>query len=106
MKGPGALSEEPLGSSQEPGRLRRWLQSYCHRPERVGDHAALAFGGEFGYVARPLDHELHRSALWFVNDLIAVRGRDGLDRSAERDAALDVERPKVGRCEPASPIDQ
>lgn len=50
------------------------------------------FAGELGYGARTLDYELHRSALRFVNDLIAVRGRDELDRPAERDAALDVER--------------
>ena len=80
MKGPGVLSQEPLSRSEVPGRRRRSLRSYCHRPEHAGHHAALAFGSELGYGGRTLDHEL-----------IAVHGREELDRPTERGATPDVE---------------
>lgn len=92
INGLGALSEQPLGCSEKPGRLRRWLQGYCHRPEHAGDRAARAFGGGPGCAGRMLDRELHRPALRFIDELIAVGGGDGLDRPTDGGTALDVER--------------
>jgi hypothetical protein len=88
MKVRGGLPEEPVGQPRQPGRLRGWLQSYWHPPVHAGHHAGVTFGRvEVGYGGvLKLDYELHRVALRFVDELIAVGGDDEL-RLAEPQAA-------------------
>jgi hypothetical protein len=82
----GAQPEEPHGPPRQPGRLRAWLESYCHRPEHAGHHAAITFGRqELNHGGHTLDHELHRAGLHFVDELIAV-GRDDEPQLAASDA--------------------
>ena len=83
--------EEPIEPSRQPGRLRRWLQSYRNRPEYAGHHAAIAFGRrELAYGG----HELHRALLRFVDELIAV-GRDEETSVAGVDATAPAAPPAV-----------
>jgi hypothetical protein len=75
MNGQDAALSEPAGPSDQPRRLRRWLQS-CRR-DYAGRQAALVFarvGMGYGGVLK-LDC-VHRAALRFVDELIAVGGRD------------------------------
>ncbi|MGN6868822.1 MAG: hypothetical protein ACTHMY_10520 [Solirubrobacteraceae bacterium] len=74
MNGQGALGE-PAGPSEQPGRLRRWLQS--RRRDHAGRQAALVFGRVgMGYGGVLKVDCVHRAALRFVDELIAVGGRD------------------------------
>lgn len=94
-----ALPEE-FGPPRRSGRVRSWLEGY--RRERV----ALAFGrDESDYGGRKLDYELHRSALRFVDELLAAQRQDEPDLPVERPAVLDVENPGV-RCERTAPPDR
>lgn len=73
----GTLPAQPVGPPHQPGRLRGWLQSYCHRPEHAGHRAAVTFGRrEVDCGGHALDDELHRAALRFVDGLIAMGRND------------------------------
>ena len=89
-RAPSNLPDEPIKPRRRPGRLRRWLQSYCHRPEYAGHQAAIAFGQrELVYGGRTL----HRALLRFVDELIAV-GRD--DEPWLADPQNDLRREPAG----------
>ncbi|MEO6859467.1 MAG: hypothetical protein ABI323_12925 [Solirubrobacteraceae bacterium] len=88
----GALPAQPVGPPHQHGRLRGWLQSYRHRPEHAGRRAAITFGRrELDYQGHMLDDELHRAALRFVDELIAVGRND--DPGLAELHAISVEHP-------------
>ena len=73
----GASPAELVDRTRPPGRFRRWLRIYCHRPEYAGHRAAITFGRrELDHGGHLLDDGLHRQALHFIDELIAVDRRE------------------------------
>ena len=72
----GAPPAEPVDRAHPPGRFPRWLHN-GHRPQHAGYRAAITFGRrELDYGGHDLDDGLHRQALHFVDELIALGRRD------------------------------
>lgn len=71
----GDVPEQPVAPSLEPVQQTGWLRSY--RRQHAAHHAALTFGRrELDYQGHKLDDDLHRSALRFLDELIAVGRRE------------------------------
>ena len=80
MKGPGALSQEPLSCSEEPGGVA----DGCGATATVQSMPAIT---RRSHSAASSAAAVARS----TTRLIAVRGREELDRPTERGATPDVE---------------